>query len=287
MATFRAVRQRTGTYFVVIPFAIVLAFPFFWMFVTMLKEDSDLYDVTHVPYVWNPLRWAFWKSATTKHVAFIFNETNYPTWLLNTALVGGAVVLITLAFAAPAGYALARLSGRWGQSMGVAIFLVYLVPPTLLFLPMSRLVTEVHLKDTLWSLILVYPSFTIPFSTWLLMGFFKTIPQELEEAALVDGCSRLQALRKIVFPVSLPGLLTVVIFTFTLCVNEFIYAYTFVSSSEVRTVSTGVPNDLIRGDVFFWQSLMAATLIPAIPLALLYNAFLDRFIKGFTGGAFR
>jgi multiple sugar transport system permease protein len=271
---FRAIRNRFGTYAVVTPFVIVLAFPFYWMLMTMFKEDSDLYDVTHVPYVYNPLQWKFWESATTKHVSFIFEETNYPTWLWNTTIVGAAVVGITLVLAAPAGYALARLSGGWGQSVGVAIFLVYLVPPTLLFLPLSRLVTELHLKNTLWSLILVYPSFTIPFATWLLMGFFKTIPQELEDAALVDGCSRLKALRKIVFPISLPGLLTVVIFT-------------FVSSSEVRTVSTGVPNDLIRGDVFFWQSLMAATLIPAIPLALLYNAFLDRFIKGFTGGAFR
>jgi multiple sugar transport system permease protein len=283
---FRA-RRGFGTYAVVVPFAIVLAFPFYWMLMTMFKEDSDLYDVNHVPYVFNPLQWKFWESATTKHVSFVFEETNYPTWLLNTAIVGGLVVLITIVLAAPAGYALARLSGRWGQSLGVAIFLVYLVPPTLLFLPLSRLVTELHLKNTLWSLVLVYPSFTIPFSTWLLMGFFKTIPQELEEAALVDGCSRLKALRKIVFPISLPGLLTVVIFSFTLCVNEFIYAFTFVASSEVRTISAGVPNDLIRGDVFFWQSLMAATLIPAIPLALLYNAFLDRFIKGFTGGAFR
>ncbi|MDQ3122559.1 MAG: ABC transporter permease subunit, partial [Actinomycetota bacterium] len=134
---------------------------------------------------------------------------------------------------------------------------------------------------------LVYPSFTIPFSTWLLMGFFKTIPQELEDAALVDGCSRIKALLWIVFPISLPGILTVVIFAFSLCVNEFIYAFTFISSSESRTISSGVPSELIRGDVFFWQSLMAATLIPSIVLALLYNAFLDRFIKGFTGGAFR
>ena len=147
--------------------------------------------------------------------------------------------------------------------------------------------TNLHLKDSLWSLILVYPSFTIPFATWLLMGFFKTIPQELEEAALVDGASRLKAIYRIVLPVSLPGILTVVIFAFSLCVNEFIYAFTFISTSSQRTVSSGVPNELIRGDVFFWQSLMAATLIPSIPLALLYNAFLDRFIKGFTGGAFR
>jgi len=289
METARAIWRRTGTWLVLGPFAILLAFPFYWMLTTMFKEDLDLNNASpnHVPYVYNPVRWEFWKSATTKHVTFLFEHTDYPRWLANTAIVGGVVVAITLLFALPAGYALARLSGRWGQSMGVGIFLVYLVPPTLLFLPLSRLIAELDLRDSLWSLILVYPSFTIPFATWLLMGFFKTIPTELEDAALVDGCSRLRALWRIVFPVSLPGILTVVIFAFSLCVNEFIYAFTFISSTEHRTIAAGVPNQLIRGDVFFWQSLMAAVLIPSIPLALLYNAFLDRFIKGFTGGAFR
>jgi multiple sugar transport system permease protein len=284
-------RRKRLTYLVVTPFAIILAFPFYFALVTTFKTDLDLSNIRTSPYVYHDpqgsFHWDFWNYATTAHVRFIFENTNYPTWLLNTLLVGGAVVAITLLLAMPAGYALARLAGPWGQSAGVAIFLVYLVPPTLLFLPLSRIVTQLDLKDSLWSLILVYPSFTIPFATWLLMGFFKTIPQELEDAALVDGCSRLKAFYRIVLPVSLPGILTVVIFAFSLCVNEFIYAFTFVSSSEQRTVSAGVPNDLIRGDVFFWQSLMAACLIPAIPLALLYNAFLDRFIKGFTGGAFR
>ncbi len=284
-------RQTALTYLVVGPFAVFLAFPFYFALVTMFKTNLDLSVPTHSPYVYNDaeghFHWNFWHYATTQHVAFLFNDTNYPTWLLNTLLVGAAVVVITLLLAMPAGYALARLAGPWGQSAGVAIFLVYLIPPTLLFLPLSRIVTNLHLKDSLWSLILVYPSFTIPFATWLLMGFFKTIPQELEEAALVDGASRLKAIYRIVLPVSLPGILTVVIFAFSLCVNEFIYAFTFISTSSQRTVSSGVPNELIRGDVFFWQSLMAATLIPSIPLALLYNAFLDRFIKGFTGGAFR
>jgi multiple sugar transport system permease protein len=284
-------RQKLTTYLVVVPFAIVLAFPFYFALVTSFKTNLDLSNIQTSPYLYNDsqghFHWDFWNYATTEHVRFIFESTNYPTWLLNTLLVGGAVVVITLLLAMPAGYALARLAGRWGQSAGVAIFLVYLIPPTLLFLPLSRLVTNLDLKDSLWSLILVYPSFTIPFATWLLMGFFKTIPQELEDAALVDGCSRLQAIYRIVLPISVPGILTVVIFAFSLCVNEFIYAFTFISSSEQRTVSAGVPNDLIRGDIYFWQSLMAATLIPAIPLALLYNAFLDRFIKGFTGGAFR
>jgi len=283
----RAGRRKLSTYLVVGPFAIVLAFPFYWMLVTMFKEDLDLYNVENVPYVYNPLRWRFWESATTKHIEYVFQETPYWDWIVNTAIVGAVVVAITLVFALPAGYALARLSGSWGQTVGIGIFLVYLVPPTLLFLPLSPVIARLGIHDSLLALILVYPSFTIPFSTWLLMGFFKTIPQELEDAALVDGCSRIKALLRIVFPISLPGILTVVIFAFALCVNEFIYAFTFISSSENRTISTGVPNELIRGDVFFWQSLMAATLIPSIVLALLYNAFLDRFIKGFTGGAFR
>ncbi len=284
-------RDTFLTYAVVAPFAIFLAFPFYFALVTMFKTNLDLANVENSPYVYNDVEggshWDFWNYATTEHVTFLFTDTNYPDWILNTVFVAAAVVVITLLVALPAGYSLARLAGGWGQSAGVAIFLVYLVPPTLLFLPLSRLITNLDLKDSLWSLILVYPSFTIPFATWLLMGFFKTIPQELEEAALVDGCSRLKALVRIVFPVSLPGILTVVIFAFSLCVNEFIYAFTMISSSEQRTISAGIPNDLIRGDVFFWQSLMAATLIPTIPLALLYNAFLDRFIKGFTGGAFR
>jgi multiple sugar transport system permease protein len=284
-------RQKLTTYAVVVPFAIFLAFPFYFALVTMFKTNLDLANIENSPYVYNDLEgnfhWDFWNYATFEHVTFLFEDTNYPRWLLNTALVGFAVVAITLALAMPAGYALARLAGSWGQGAGVAIFLVYLIPPTLLFLPLSRLITQLDLKDSLWSLVLIYPSFTVPFATWLLMGFFKTIPQELEDAALIDGASRLKAFAVIVLPISLPGILTVVIFAFSLCVNEFIYAFTFISSSEQRTVSAGVPNDLIRGDVFFWQSLMAAVLIPAIPLALLYNAFLDRFIKGFTGGAFR
>ena len=284
-------RQTITTYAVVIPFAIFLAFPFYFALVTMFKTNLDIANVEHSPYVYNDLEgnfhWDFWNYATTEHVRYLFEETNYATWLLNTFIVGAVVVGITLLLAMPAGYALARLAGGWGHSAGVAIFLVYLIPPTLLFLPLSRLITQLDLKDSLWALILVYPSFTVPFATWLLMGFFKTIPQELEDAALIDGASRLKAFFLIVLPISLPGILTVVIFAFSLCVNEFIYGLTFISSDEQWTVSVGVPNALIRGDVFFWQSLLAAAVIPAIPLALLYNAFLDRFIKGFTGGAFR
>ena len=295
-------RERGFSYLIVGPFAIVLAFPFYWMLVTMFKTNGDLYNLSNVPFTyhhappalsekltfqhdhWLPLGF---QSATTSHISFVFHSTNYLRWIENTCVVGALVVLITLLFALPAGYSLARLSGAWGQSVGVGIFLTYLVPPTLLFLPLSRVISKLGLQDKLWSLVLVYPSFTIPFATWLLMGFFRTIPLELEDAALVDGCSRLKALARVIFPISVPGILTVVIFSFSLCVNEFVYAITFISGTQQHTVSAGVPTDLIRGDVFFWQSLMAATLIPSVLLALLYNGFLNRFIAGFTGGAFR
>jgi multiple sugar transport system permease protein len=276
----RAGFKRNGIPWLIVgPFAIVLAFPFYWMVVTTFKTNADQYRLDQTPF-W-PHKW------TTENITNLFDNTPYLTWLGNTLLIGLVVVAITLVLELPAGYALARLSGKWGQTMGVGIFLVYLVPPTLLFLPLSRVISDLGLTDSIASLMLVYPSFTVPFSTWLLMGFFKTIPPELEDAALVDGATRIKTLTKIVFPISLPGILTVVIFSFSLVVNEFIYAITFISTSDHRTISAGVPTDLIRGDLVFWGSIMAATLIPAIPLALLYNLFLDKFIAGFTGGAFR
>ena len=277
----RRTYNNLWTYLVVGPFALVLAFPFYWMLWTSLKTDQDLYNTQN-----NPFGLAQ-GSPTFKNISFLFTDTQYGRWLFNTVLVGLVVVAVTLLVAIPAGYALARLSGGWGQTLGVGIFLVYLVPPTLLFLPLSRVIAEVGLQDRLGSLILVYPGFTIPFSTWLLMGFFKTIPRDLEDAARVDGASRLRTLVSVIFPISVPGILTVVIFSFSLVMNEFVYAVSFVTVSTSKTVSTGIYTELIRGDVFYWGALMAATLIPSIPLALLYNAFLDRFIQGFTGGAFR
>jgi multiple sugar transport system permease protein len=272
-----ALRQRAFSYAVAVPFAVLLAFPFFWMAVTSLKPEASVYDPTKV--------WHF--HPTLANYGFLFHHTGYLRWLKNSCFVGLVVVAITLAVAVPAGYALARLAGRIGRTLGVAIFLTYLVPPTLLFLPLSRVVSKLGLSDRLWALILIYPSFTIPFAIWLLMGFFKAVPQELEDAALMDGCSRFGALVRVVLPVSLPGLITVFIFTFSLVINEFVYAITFISSSANRTVTVGVPTDLIRGDLFNWPGIMAAILIPSIPLAIVYNAFLNRFIAGFTGGAFR
>jgi multiple sugar transport system permease protein len=271
-------RHNLFTYGIAVPFAIVLAFPFAWMAVTALKSQVDVFNPTKT--------WSF--HPTLASFGFLFHQTDYVRWLENSCFVGLLVVVITLAVSVPAGYALARLSGGVGRSLGVGIFLTYLVPPTLLFLPLSRVVAQyLHLTDRLWSLVVVYPSFTIPFAVWLLMGFFKSIPQELEDAALVDGCSRLSTIFRIVVPISVPGILTVVIFTFSLVINEFVYAITFISSSTNRTLPVGVPTDLIRADLYNWPGIMAAILIPSIPLAVVYNAFLNRFIAGFTGGAFR
>jgi len=263
---------------VVATFVVLLAFPFYWMGVATFKQDSDLYATQNNPFLFN-------LPPTLDHLRYLFGHTQYLRWLGNTALVGALVVAITLVLSIPAAYALARLTGRWGERLGIAIFLTYLVPPTLLFIPLSRVVAVLGLQDTIWSLVLVYPSVTIPFSTWLLMGFFKSIPRELEDAAMVDGLTRFGAFVKMVVPISLSGILTVVIFSFTLVTQEFVYAVTFISPESKQMVGVGVPNFLVLGDVYYWGGLMAACLIASIPVAFLYNLFLDRFIAGFTVGA--
>ncbi len=259
-------------------FAVFAAFPFLWMLITTFKETRDLLNPKNNPFLFND-------PPTLENLRILFFDTQYGQWLWNTTLVGVTVVIITLILAVPAGYSLARLSGRWGEKLGIGIFLTYLVPPTLLFIPLSRVVAELGLQDSLWSLVVVYPSITVPFSTWLLMGFFKAIPRDLEEAAMIDGCSRFGAFVKVIIPISIAGILTVVIFSFTLVMQEFVYALTFITSSSQYTVSVGVPTFLVRGDVYFWGSLMAACFIASVPIAILYNLFVDRFIAGFTVGA--
>jgi multiple sugar transport system permease protein len=259
-------------------FTLFAALPFAWMILTIFKQDRDLYTAQNNPFLYND-------PPTLDHLNVLFGETLYLTFVRNTLIVALLVVVLTLLAAVPAAYSLTRLAGRWGEGLGIGIFLVYLIPPTLLFLPLSRVVSDLGLKNTIWSMVVVYPSFTIPFCTWLLMGFFKSIPRDIEEQAMIDGYSRLGAIWRTVLPVSIPGLLTVVVFAFALSLHEFVYALAFVSASAGKTIGTGVTTELIRGDVFFWQSLMAAAAIVAIPVALLYNLFLDRFIAGFTLGA--
>jgi multiple sugar transport system permease protein len=276
----RRVGARALHVFVLVFFTAALAFPFFWMMIATFKQNIDLYTVENNPFVFN-------LPPTLDHLRLLFGETRFVRWLGNTALVGVIVVAITLVLALPAAYALARLTGRWGERIGIGIFLTYLIPPTLLFIPLSRVVALLHLQDTIWSVVLVYPSMTVPFSIWLLMGFFKSIPQDVEDAAMVDGLTRFQAFVRMVVPISVSGILTVVIFTFTLVIQEFVYALTFISPEANQMVGVGIPIFLVRGDVYFWGSLMAACLVASIPIAILYNMFLDRFIAGFTVGSIK
>ncbi len=276
--TLRKVGARTVHVSVLVFFTVLLAFPFFWMLIAAFKQNLDLYTVENNPFKFN-------LPPTLEHVRFLFGQTRFVRWLGNTALVGAIVVAITLLLAVPAAYALARLTGRWGQRLGIAIFLTYLIPPTLLFIPLSRVVGLLGLQDSIFSLVLVYPSMTIPFSIWLLMGFFKSIPRELEDAAMVDGLTRFGAFVRMVVPISVSGILTVVIFSFTLVTQEFVYALTFISPEANQMVGVGIPIFLVRGDVYYWGALMAACLIASLPIAFVYNLFLDRFIAGFTFGS--
>jgi multiple sugar transport system permease protein len=263
---------------VIAAFTAFAAFPFAWMVITMFKQTRDLLDPAHNPFVYHA-------PPTLEHLRVLFQDTLFLHWVGNTLFVGVLVVLITLVLAVPAGYSLARLTGAAGEKLGIGIFLTYLVPPTILFIPLSRLVASLGLQDRLWALVLVYPSFTVPFCTWLLMGFFKVIPKDVEEAAMIDGHSRLGAFFRVILPMSVAGLLTTIIFSFTLVMQEFVYGLTFITSSKNLTVSVGVPTFLVRGDVYFWGSLMGACFLASVPIAILYNLFVDRFISGFTVGA--
>jgi len=274
----RKVGRYGVLYTVATLFVVFAALPFAWMIVTVFKQSSDLYNGKNNPLLFND-------PPTLDNVRLLWNDTNYRTFIENTLFVAALVVVITLLVAVPAAYSLTRLAGRWGEGLGIAIFLVYLVPPTLLFIPMTRVIAEMGLKNSRWSMVVVYPSFTIPFCIWLLMGFFKSIPWDIEEQAMIDGYSRVGAIVRAVLPLSVPGMLTAVVFSIALTMHEFVYALAFVTSSDQKTISIGVTTELIRGDVFFWQALMAAAVIVAIPVALLYNLFLDRFIAGFTLGA--
>ncbi|MDQ7842850.1 MAG: carbohydrate ABC transporter permease [Armatimonadota bacterium] len=274
--------KRILVYGAALLFTVFAIFPFYWMLLTSFKTNRDLYvgatDLGHIPWIFN-------EAPTLQHVRLLFFGTPYLVWVRNTVLIGAAVVLITLVCAVPAGYSLARLTGRWGERLGIGIFLTYLVPSTLLFIPFARVIALLGLQNTPWALILIYPTFTIPFCTWLLMGFFRSIPRDIEEQGMIDGYSRWGVIRVIVLPLAVSGILTAVIFAFTLVLQEFVYALTFISSVGKMTVSLGVPVALVRGDVFYWGSLMAAALITSVPIAVVYNLFIDRFIAGLTAGA--
>jgi ABC-type glycerol-3-phosphate transport system permease component len=274
----RHIAARVTVYVLAAGAAFAAAGPFVWAAITAFKENRDLYQRDNNPFIFNI-------TPTTEHVEYLFTSTEFPTFVWNTLWVGLLVVAITLALGLPAAYSLARLDRPWSGPMAIAIFFVYLVPPTLLFLSLSRVVAAAGLQDKTWSLVLVYPTITIPVSVWLLMGFLRAIPKDIEEQAMVDGYSRVGAFVRTVVPLVFPGVVAVVVFAFTLTASEFIYALAFVSPTAEKPISTGVPTALVRGDVFFWQSLQAATVLVAVPIALAFNLFLERFIAGFTMGA--
>jgi multiple sugar transport system permease protein len=267
-----------GLYVLVAGFTFFAAAPFLWSLITIFKQDQDLYRRDNNPFLFN-------KPPTLKHLDLLLNGTAFGTFVANTLVVALLVVAITLVVSLPAAYSLARLNLRWGGGMAIAIFFVYLIPPSLLFLSLSRVVSTLGLQDSRWALVVLYPTITIPVSVWLLLGFFKSIPRDIEEQAMVDGYSRMGAFVRTVLPLAFPGMVAVVVFSATLSASEFIYALAFVSQTAQKTISVGVPTELIRGDVFFWQSLQAATLLVAVPIAFVFNLFLRRFIAGFTMGA--
>jgi multiple sugar transport system permease protein len=256
-------------------FLIVLLFPFYWMVVTSVKPDDELLSRAGNP---------FWVHAPTlAHIKKLFFDTGYPEWLWITMLVSVVSTFVSISCSVLAAYAIERLRFKGSRYVGMSIFLAYLVHPSILFIPLAAMVYKLHLFDTRLALILTYPTFLIPFCTWLLMGYFKSIPFELEECALIDGANRWQILVKIVLPLAVPGLISAGIFAFTLSWNEFIYALTFISSSEVKTVPVGVVTELVEGDVYHWGSLMAGALFGSLPVAILYSFFVEYYVSGLTG----
>jgi multiple sugar transport system permease protein len=270
--------SSTFGYANLIPYLLFALFPFYYMVITSLKNDAELYDLKAVPFL-------IQTGVITDHYRYLFFKTEFLTWMKNSLIISVTATSISLVIAILAGYSLARLRFRGVTSFGTAVFITYLVPPTLLFLPLSQLVVWLGISDTIWALIVTYPTFLVPFSTWLLMGYFRTIPKEVEECALVDGASRMQTLLRIVLPMAIPGIVCVTLFGFTLTWNEFIYALTFVSQSANKTAVVGVTADLIRGDIYYWGSLMAGAVLASLPIVIIYVFFLDYYVSGLTAGA--
>jgi multiple sugar transport system permease protein len=272
----RLPRRLVTLYLPLVIILLVLLFPFYWMALTAVKPDEQLIDMDR----FNP----FWTTAPTlKHINKLLFESAYPRWLWNTMYVAVAATMLSMVASVLAAYAIVRLRYRGAQFVGAAIFLAYLVPPSILFIPLASVIYQYGLFDSPLSLILVYPTILIPFSTWLLMGYFRTIPFELEECALIDGASRWQILTRIILPLAVPGLISAFIFSFTLCWNEFIYALTLLSSTQNKTVPVAIVNEFVDGDIYRWGSLMAGALVGSLPLVILYAFFVEHYVSAMTG----
>lgn len=269
-------RQVVTIYLPLSLFVIVLLFPFYWMAITAIKPDDEMYDYKQFSPFWV-------HSPTLANITKLLFHTHYPRWLLITMTVAVAATVLSIIASVLAAYAIERLRFKGAQQVGLAIYLAYLVPPTILFIPLATLIFQFGLYDNPISLILTYPTFLVPFCTWLLIGYFKSIPYELEECALIDGASRLQILRRITLPLAVPGLISAGIFAFTLSWNEFIYALAFISSTDNKTVPVAILTDLVTGDVYQWGSLMAGALLGSVPVALIYSFFVEYYVSSLTG----
>ncbi len=257
-------------------FVLILLFPFYWMTITAFKPNAELFDYK----TYNP----FWiGSPTLGHIKHLLFDTDYPRWLLTTMTVAICATFLSLFSSTLAAYAIQRLRFKGSQYVGLGIYLAYLVPPSILFIPLATIVFQLGLFDSPLALILVYPTFLVPFCTWLLIGYFKSIPYELEECALIDGATRLQILRQITLPLAVPGLISAGIFSFTLSWNEFIYALAFIQSSENKTVPVAILTELVSGDVYQWGALMAGSLLGSLPVAIFYSFFVDYYVSSLTG----
>ena len=270
-------RRLLNIYLPLIVYMVFLLFPFYWMTIVSLKPTEDLFELKYNP---------FWiQQFTLENYLYLFQNTDFPEWVKNTLIVSVTSTAISLVCSVFIGYALARLRFPGSNFLGVGIFLAYLVPPTLLFLPMAQVIAKLGLYNTYWALILTYPTQLIPFASWLLMGYFRTIPREIEESAMADGCTRLATLIRIILPLSVPGLLSAGIFCFTLSWNEFLYALIFMSSGSMKTIPVGTVSDLIKADTLFWGSLMASAVLGSFPVALIYSFFVKHYVSGLTAGA--
>ncbi len=268
-------RRWVTIYIPLILMLVILLFPFYWMGMTAFKPNEELLSKAGNP---------FWLiNPTLAHFKKLLFHTSYPAWLLNTVIVSVCSTFISLFTSVLAAYAIERLRFKGAKIAGMVIFFAYLVPPSIIFIPLASIVYQYGLFDTRMALILTYPTFLVPFCTWLLMGYFRTIPFELEECAMIDGASRWQILTRIILPLAVPGLISAGIFAFTLSWNEFIYALTFVSSSEIKTVPVGVITELVEGDVYHWGALMAGALLGSLPVAFVYSFFVEYYVSGMTG----
>jgi len=275
----RTLKKILGVYLPLAAFLVFALFPFYWMLISSFKANPELYSLkANRLWIANP---------TLDQFRDLFAKTAIIQWLWNSFFVSFLTAFISMSFGIMAGYALARLKFPGAQAFGLATFITYLVPTTLIFIPLARVVQSFGLSNSIWALVVTYPTFLIPFCTWMLIAYFKSIPKDMEECAMIDGCSRIGAMVRIVLPMAIPGVIFSAMFSFTLSWNEFVYALTFISDTTHKTMSVAVPTELIRGDAYFWGELMAASLLGSVPVALLYSFFMDYFVSGLTAGALK